>query len=118
MGVPDLLKTAKLSLTTSTKLFGPTAPFGSGGAESTLKVPAGPVKPWPMPSKLRPGVGAAADPGDAWTTGSRPPASGNGVPALGSCTFLRLPEIGAGAMVRSGGEMSWCVATDVVFDFT
>src|SRR5262245_49115549 len=57
-GVPDLLNTAKSVLTTSTTWFGPTAPLVSGGAELTMKVPAGPVKPCPTPSKLKMVAGA------------------------------------------------------------
>src|ERR1700682_5869041 len=49
---PLLLKTAKLVLTISTMWFGPTAALVSGGAEVTEKVPAGPTKPAPTPSKL------------------------------------------------------------------
>src|SRR5258706_9603105 len=67
---PVLLKIAKLWLTISTTLFGPTALFGSGGAELTANVPAGPVNPWPTPSKPTPNAGAAAEPGEDWMTGS------------------------------------------------
>jgi len=58
-----LLKTAKLWLTISTMWFGPTAAFGSGGAELTMKLPFGPLKPWPMPSKPTPIAGGASSPG-------------------------------------------------------
>ena len=47
---PVLSKIANALFTIWTKLFGPTCPFVSGGAELTVNVPAGPVKPWPTPS--------------------------------------------------------------------
>src|SRR5437868_9094148 len=99
-----------LSLTTSTKWFGPTAPFGSGGAELTLNVPDGPLKPWPTPSTPRPSAGAAATPGLACTTGSGPPDSGAGGPCFGSLFFFSLPDVGARTMPPRGGETSWCTA--------
>src|SRR6478752_2432209 len=68
--VPLLLKIANALLTTSTMWLGPTAAFGSGGALLTVKVPCGPVKPAPTPSKLFASEGAALAPGVDWTTGS------------------------------------------------
>jgi len=49
------VKTANETLTVCTKLFGPTAPFVSGGAYCTVK----PAKPWPMPSNEDDVTGAA-----------------------------------------------------------
>src|SRR5437016_14494142 len=84
-GVPDLLKTAKLWLTISTKWFGPTAPFGSGGADVTVKLPFGPLKPWPTPSKPTPTGGALSMPGVVCTTGSGTAlCAGTGSPFFGS----------------------------------
>ena len=59
-GVPALLNTAKSVFTVSTMWLGPTAALVSGGAEFTVNVPAGPVKPWPMPSKFRSVAGASS----------------------------------------------------------
>ena len=59
-GVPVFENTAKSVLTISTTWFGPTAPLLSGGAEFTTNVPAGPVKPCPMPSKLLVVAGATS----------------------------------------------------------
>jgi hypothetical protein len=70
-GVPALLNTARSVFTVSTTWFGPTAALVSGGAELTVKVPAGPVKPWPMPSKLR-SVAGASSAGAAVRAGSGP----------------------------------------------
>jgi hypothetical protein len=54
--LPVLLNTANERFTVCTKLFGPTAPFVSGGAPETKK----PGSPWPMPSKDEEAAGAAA----------------------------------------------------------
>src|SRR5438874_13796101 len=108
MGVPDLLNTAKSWLTTSTKLLGPTAPLESGGAELTEYGPAGPLKPWPTPSKPTPSAGADAEPGVDWTTGSAALALGTGSPFFGSFSFcLSGSGTAAGARSRSGGDLSW-----------
>src|SRR4029077_1070341 len=60
IGVPALLNTARSVFTVSTMWLGPTAALVSGGAEFTVKVPAGPVKPWPMLSKFLSVAGASA----------------------------------------------------------
>src|ERR1700682_728360 len=65
-----LLNTANEVLTHCTYWVRPTAPFVSGGAEVTEKVPLGPVKPCPRPSKLRRLVTATWGPVKTWTTGS------------------------------------------------
>src|SRR5712691_4392591 len=107
MGVPDLLKIAKPVLTTSTKWFGPTAPFGSGGAPVTVKLPEGPLKPAPTPSNPRPSAGASAVPALPWTTGSGAPLDGaSGMSCFGFSFFLLGSGAGAGAIVPSGGETS------------
>src|SRR5215471_10057002 len=111
-GVPVFENTAKSVLTISTTWLGPTAPLLSGGAEFTVNVPAGPVKPCPMPSKLLVVVGArsAAAPAlrGACTTGSLSNGStrDDGMRLTGSAS--RLPKRrGPGGSSRSGGETSW-----------
>ncbi len=77
----------------------------------TLNVPAGPVKPWPTPSKPSPSAGAAALPMLDWITGSGAPGAGTGSPFFGSFSFF-LSGAGAvaGVMSRSGGDTSLCSA--------
>ena len=57
---PDLSKTAKPVLTSSTTCVRPTAAFGSGGAAVMEKVPWGPLKPLPTPSTFTDVAGAAS----------------------------------------------------------
>ena len=102
-----MLNTAKLSLTTSTNWFGPTAPFGSGGALLTEKVPCGPEKPAPTPSKLFASDGAAAGPGLLWTTGSGVALSGGTGYLWSLCSFFVSSDGAAAApMLRNGGDVS------------
>src|SRR5439155_1037163 len=85
---------------------GPATRFGSGGAEFTPKVPAGPVKPLPTPSKPTPSAGAEAVPGAACTTGSGPPGAGAGTPRSGFSARSMFGPVAAG-MSFSGFETSW-----------
>src|SRR5215471_21230917 len=110
VGVPVFENTAKSVLTISTTWFGPTAPLLSGGAEFTVKVPAGPVKPCPTPSKLFVSVGersvtAAPVLRGPCTTGSL--SNGctreDGIRRTGSAS--RVPKRrGPGCRSRRGGE--------------
>src|SRR5438309_9763009 len=93
--------------------FGPTAELVSGGAEFTVKVPAGPVNPWPTPSKLLLVAGTAALRVD-WTTGSGVTVEGCGGRAPSrlsffSCLGFLSPSV-VGVTSRSGGEVSWWTA--------
>src|SRR4051794_18405544 len=97
---------------------GPTVAFGSGGAESSTNVPDGPLKPSPTPSKPAPSAGAAAGPTLDCTTGSAPPGAGTGGPFLGSLSFFAPAGAAAGAIVRSGGEVScltFCAGSSTCF---
>src|SRR5438552_2004719 len=106
-GVPVLLKTANETLTTSTKWFGPTAPFVSGGAYWTVKVPAGPTNPCPMPSKDVVVAGAVLATADCTAVSAAAPITW-GKPRSG---FSFLGVAGSvlsdwGGIDASGGEMS------------
>jgi hypothetical protein len=87
--------------------FGPTAAFVSGGAPVTVKVPCGPLKPAPTPSKFVASDGAAVAPIADCTTGSgaEPGADTGYLCCL--CSFFSFASgSAAGAMSRSGGEVS------------
>jgi hypothetical protein len=88
--------------------FGPTVALGSGGADVTTKLPFGPLKPWPTPSKPTPTGGGASRPGVVCTTGSGTElCAGTGNPFLGSFSFFLSSGGGAaGVRSRSGGETS------------
>ena len=74
-----------------------------------MKVPAGPVKPCPTPSKLRVSEGArnAGAVGDCTTWSGPNGFRREGITRTGSAS--RSPTCrAAGGRSRSGGEMSWC----------
>ena len=74
-------------------------------AELTVKAPAGPVKPWPMPSKLLAGAGIKSGTALACTTGSCAPWLKRRGTGLTGCS-LSSSEGGAGRMRLSGAETS------------
>ena len=102
-----MLNTANETLTVCTKWFGPTAPFVSGGAYCTVNVPAGPTKPWPIPSNALVVAGAAVLTEDC-TAVSAAPAVTCGKPRSGFSFFGFAGSVLSlfGAMEASGGETS------------
>ena len=104
MTVPDLLKIAKSLLTISTMWFGPTERLLSEGAELTVKVPWGPLKPLPTPSKLLlvDGIAGVSECPLVSAAGGPP----DGCPPPNFLDGWEWPGVWEGGMLLSGGDVS------------